>query len=337
MPTSSRSPSRTTCDGQAALVGGDRRRGHRLHQRPDARVPRQHPDRDVQLADHVREPAVGAERQVPRPLPGREDRRDAVLDQPAVLAAVAADLVGAQVDHQHERAARVEGDEVRVRRLLPVLVGTRPGVPEHLRRTLRREPAVLVQRQDAERARGVVGDEQRAAVRVEHQVAGVRAARRDRRPVHERVADDVERADRAVRLLVHGVQDRAAVQREEARRRRLDDLPRVAQRTGRRIEVDPPDPLPLTDGRPRTGDGIGTDPQGCLLRAHGPGAYGDSRARRGVRRDVRATRASGRPDARTPLPGGTSEERALRRPDPRTLGAWPTVGAARAAPARWRR
>ena len=59
-----------------APLGGHRRRGQRLHQRPDARLPRQHPDRDVQLADHVREPAVGAERQVPRTLPGGSDRRD---------------------------------------------------------------------------------------------------------------------------------------------------------------------------------------------------------------------------------------------------------------------
>ena len=161
-------------------------------------------------------------------------------------------------------------------------------MPEHLRRTVRREPAVLVERQHAERARGVVGDEQRAAVGIEHQVARVRAARRDRRPVHERVADDVERADRAVRLLVHRVQDRAA-QREEAGRRRLDDLPRVAQRTRRGVEVDPPDPLAEPDGRARPGDGIGTDPQGCLLRAHGQGAYGAG-----------LTPARGRPSIRSP-------------------------------------
>ena len=82
-------------------------------------------------------------------------------------------------------------------------------------------------------------------------------------------------------------------QREEARRRRLDDLARVAQRTRRGVEVDPPDPLPEPDGRPRSGDGIGTDPQGCLLRAHGQGAYGDTRGPR--RRGPQPPRTRARP------------------------------------------
>ena len=269
MPTSSRSPSRTTCDGSRRSAAA-RSSPAGSGRGPGAALPRKHPDRDVQLADHVREPAVRAERQVPRALPG--GRAAATRPRP-----------GGRPRGGSGGSRRCPGrPPARTRRSGRGSRSARAATPAGPRRDPSRRartpaPGRATRTRPPRPAAGrracptVVGDQERRPC-VEHQVARVRTPRRDRRPVHERVAHDVERADRAVRLLVRRVQD-GAVQRRGSSATASRPPGGRCQRSRGQIEVDPPDPLPLPTGVPAPA-AVGADPQGCLLRAHGHGAYG---------------------------------------------------------------
>ncbi|MNW58917.1 hypothetical protein D3C74_368060 [compost metagenome] len=203
--------------------------------------------------------------------------------QVADRARVGAQLVRPQV--HHDRVPRDGPDEVGVRPLLAVGVGSRALVaePQRLGRG-----TLDVERQHRERAVAVVGDPQGSVDR--HDVARVGAAAGH---AAQRFEPAVRREGEPAHGTVLGLRDRVQpgtgrVEREERRRRRDRDQCRLAQLTRRGIDLETPDPLAAPRVRPVR---VRAEPQG----PRGRGSHGRRRGRSHAQSLVAPGHASGAP------------------------------------------